>query len=223
MQRRHFLLCATAFALAPAPAALAQSGEAASGLREALRLGTERVVGRIGRTDGYLKDPEIRIPLPPTLERARQALALVGQSGLADDLEIRLNRAAEAAAPRAKDIFWKAISDMTLDDAQRILRGPNDAATRYFQGRMSKPLATAMQPIVETELAQAGAIQSYDAFMGRYRQLPFVPDAKADLTRYVLEKGMDGIFHYLAKEEAAIRANPAARTTDLLRRVFGGL
>ncbi|MCK4819021.1 DUF4197 domain-containing protein, partial [bacterium] len=113
------------------------------------------------------------------------------------------------------------IKEMTLEDAMDIYKGPDDAATKYFQSKMSQPLAETMHPIVENSLSQVGAVQSYDKVIGKYRSLPFVPDVKADLTNYVTEKGMNGIFHYLALEEAAIRQNPAKRTTDLLKRIFG--
>lgn len=197
-------------------------GEIGKGLREALRVGTERVVSRLGKADGFNADPEIHIPLPDTLRSVQSVLKRVGMSSMADDLEIRLNRAAEAAAPKAKQLFWTAISEMTLDDVRRIYDGPKDAATRYFQAKMTPPLAEAMAPVVDKSLAEVGAIRSYDAMMSRYKALPFVPDVKADLTKYVVEKGMDGIFHYVAREEAAIRSNPAARTTAILQRVFGG-
>lgn len=196
-------------------------GDIASGLREALKVGTERVVARLGRRGGFNTDPEVHIPLPDTLKTVQSALSAVGMSGLADDLELRLNRAAEAATPRAKELFWGAIAEMTLEDARRIYEGPDDAATRYFQGKMSGPLATSMAPVVESALSEAGAVQAYDRVLGEYESLPFVPDVKADLTAYVVEKGLDGIFHYLAKEEAAIRQSPEKRTTELLRRVFG--
>jgi hypothetical protein len=141
-------------------------------------------------------------------------------SAMLDDLEVRLNRAAEVATPKARDLFLQAIADMTLEDAKAIYSGPDDAATRYFQGKMSPPLAEEMSPIVQASLAQVGAVKAYDDVMGRYQALPFVPDAKADLSTYVVEKGMDGIFFYLAQQEAAIRQDPAKRTTELLRKVF---
>jgi hypothetical protein len=142
-------------------------------------------------------------------------------SRLADDLELRLNRAAEAAAPEAKELFWQAVDEMTLDDVQGIYDGPDDAATQYFKDKMTPPLAERMQPVVDSSLAEVGAIQSYDTMMAQYKSVPFVPDAKADLTTYVVEQAMDGMFYYVAKEEAAIRNNPAARTTELLQKVFG--
>ncbi|HEX9770000.1 MAG TPA: DUF4197 domain-containing protein [Kiloniellales bacterium] len=195
--------------------------EIGDGLTEALRVGTERVVGQVSATDGYNLDPDIHIPLPGALKDVQKVLKKIGMSDLADDLELRLNRAAEAAAPEAKELFWQAISEMSFDDVQRIYNGPDDAATRYFQGKMTPPLSERMQPVVERSLADVGAIQSYDKMMKQYKSVPFVPDAKADLTSYVVEQAMDGIFHYVAKEEAAIRNNPAARTTELLQKVFG--
>jgi len=197
------------------------SSEIASGLREALRVGTEKVVGQVGTEDGFNADPEIHIPLPGALQDVQSVLRKVGMAELADDLELKLNRAAEVAAPEAKELFFQAISEMTLDDVQQIYDGPGDAATRYFQGKMSPPLAERMAPIVNDSLAEVGAIKSYDTMMAQYKEVPFVPDVKSNLTEYVVEKGMDGIFHYVAKEEAAIRNNPAARTTELLEKVFG--
>jgi hypothetical protein len=194
--------------------------EIGESLTEALRIGTERVVSQVGTADGYNLDPDIHIPLPSALKNVQKALKTVGMSDMSDDLELRLNRAAEAAAPEAQELFWQAISEMTFDDVQKIYNGPDDAATRYFQEKMTPPLAERMQPIVDRSLADVGAIQSYDVMMAEYESLPFVPDVKADLTNYVVDKGMDGIFHYVAIEEAAIRNNPAARTTELLQKVF---
>jgi hypothetical protein len=196
--------------------------EMGDGLLEALRVGTERVVEQVGATDGYNLDPNIHIPLPGSLNKVQSVLKSIGKSGLADDLELRLNRAAEAAAPEAKDLFWTAISAMTFDDVYKIYNGPDDSATRYFQRKMTPPLTTRMEPVVERSLDEVGAIQSYDAMMGQYKSVPFVPDVKADLTGYAVEKAMDGLFYYVAKEEAAIRNDPAARTTELLQKVFGG-
>jgi hypothetical protein len=205
------------------PSATGAPGEAeiGKGLREALRVGSDRVVSLLGRSDGFNKVADLHIPLPGSLQTVQKTLARFGMSGIADDLELRLNRAAEASVPKAKNLFFDAIEKMTLDDARGILNGPKDAATQYFRGRMSAPLAAEMRPIVDATLADVGAVRTYDRMMGQYRSLPFVPDAKADLTDYVLGKAIDGVFLYLAREEAAIRDNPARRTTDLLRKVFG--
>ena len=196
--------------------------EIGNGLKEALRVGTETVVARLGQPDGFNLDPAVHIPLPGQLDKARDLLARIGMDASLTDLETRLNRAAEIATPKAKALFLDAISDMTLDDVMGIYNGPDDAATQYFRSRMSAPLAAEMQPVVDESLADAGAVQAFDDVMARYRDIPFAPQVDADLTDYVVDKGIDGIFFYLAREEAAIRANPAKRTTDLLKRVFGG-
>lgn len=195
--------------------------EITDGLVEALRVGTERVVEQVGATDGYNLDPDIHIPLPGGLDDVQKVLKKLGLSELTGDLELRLNRAAEAAAPEAREVFWQAIGEMTIDDVREIYGGPDDAATRYFQRKMTPALSERMAPLVENSLADVGALRSYDAMMKQYESVPFVPDAKADLTGYVVEQAMDGLFFYVAKEEAAIRNNPAARTTELLQKVFG--
>ena len=170
------------------------------------------MVGKLGTADGFNGNPEIHIPLPGSLQKAQSALRLVGASAMADDLELRLNRAAEVATPKAKEIFWQAIGDMTLEDVQGIYRGPKDAATRYLKNKMSPPLTQAMHPVVGESLAEAGAVKSYDALMGKYKTLPLVPDVKANLTDYVLEKALGAIFLYLGRERrrsATIRRSAA--------------
>jgi hypothetical protein len=204
-----------------AHAASLADGEIASGLKEALRVGSERVVGTLGRPDGFNKAPDVHIPLPPSLQTARKVLDAVGAGAMADDLELRLNRAAEQAVPKAKTLFGNAIKQMTVEDARAIYNGPKDSATQYFRGKMATPLASDMRPIVDSELAKVGAVQSYDQMLGQYKSMLFVPDVKANLTDYVLGKAIDGVFLYLGREEAAIRDNPAKQTTNLLKRVFG--
>lgn len=195
--------------------------EIGDGLRDALKVGTERVVDQVGREDGFNEDPEIHIPLPDELNTVQKALKTVGLSSMTDDLEIRLNRAAEEATPVAKEIFWGAIEEMTLEDIEEIYNGPDDAATRYFQGKMSDPLADAMRPVVDDSLAKVGAVQAFDGMMAEYSSLPFAPDVKSDLTSHVVDYALEGLFHYLAEEEAAIRKDPLKRTTDILQKVFG--
>ncbi len=192
-----------------------------AGLREALKVGAERVVGQVGATDGFNGDPAIHIPLPDSLQRVQSTLSRVGLSSMTDDLELRLNRAAEAASPEAQAVFWQAIDEMTWDDVREIFNGPDDAATRYLERTMSSPLITRMKPIVDSSLAEVGAVRAYDQAIGRYKAVPFVPDVKADLTQHVLERALQGLFLYLAQEEAAIRQNPAKQSTELLKKVFG--
>ncbi len=193
----------------------------AAGLKEALIVGSGSVVDQLGKSGGFNKDPAVHIPLPGSLDKVKSVLDKVGMGSMLEDLETKINMAAEAATPKAKRLFTDAIKAMTLDDVKKIFNGPNDSATRYFQSKMSIPLAKEMSPIVQESLSEVGAIKSYDATMEEYASLPFVPDAKANMTEYVVEQAMDGIFHYLAIEEAAIRENPTKHTTDLLKKVFG--
>ncbi len=197
------------------------SDEIAAGLKEALRVGAGNVVSQLGAQDGFYLDDAIHIPLPPQLQQAKGVLEQVGMGASLQELEMKLNRAAEAATPRAKTMFLDAISAMTIDDAKKIYSGPEDAATRYFSDKMRGPLAEEMRPVIEASLAEVGALQTYDAIVSKYKTLPFVPDLKADLTDYTINGGMDGIFYYLAREEAAIRENPVKQTTSLLKKLFG--
>ena len=196
--------------------------EIIAGLREALRVGTENVVGQIGTTDGFNADPNIHIPLPPDLQKVQGLLRKFGLSGMADEVELKLNRAAEAAAPKTKELVWKAINEMTLEDAKRIYDGPPDAATSYFKRVASTDLKAVIKPVVDNSLNEVGAVAAYDKLMGQYKSLPLVPDVKADLSNHATTMALDGLFYYLAKEEAAIRQNPAKRTTEILTKVFGG-
>jgi len=196
-------------------------GEIGEAFKVALRIGSENVVKKLGDVDGFNADSAVHIPLPKELNTVKTMLAKVGMSRIVDDLELKLNRAAEAATPKAKELFWQSITEMTFDDIKGIYEGSEDSATRYFQGKMSPSLSKEMRPIVEESLSKVGAIQAFDNVMDKYQTLPFVPDVKANLTDHVVRKGMDGIFYYIAKEEAAIRKNPVKQTTDLLKKVFG--
>ncbi|MBS3780752.1 MAG: DUF4197 domain-containing protein [Desulfovermiculus sp.] len=191
------------------------------GLKEALKVGTANVVDELGQPGGFFNNPELHIPLPASLDRVQSVLNKVGASSMLDDLELKLNQAAERATPKAKDLFWQAISEMTIQDVSSIYNGPDDAATRYFEDKMSVPLASEMKPTVQETLSQVGAVQSYNQIMDRYNAMPLVPEVNADLTTYTLDKTLEGIFTLLAQEEAAIRNEPAKRTTDLLKTVFG--
>lgn len=197
------------------------SSEISAGLREALNVGTSAVVSQLGQSGGFNLDPLIRIALPDELKTVDNALSKVGMNGLTKDLKNRMNVAAEIATPRAKELFVNAITNMTITDAKNILGGENDAATQYLRQSMGTQLGRDISPIIQNALSQAGAMQAYDQVMGQYQALPFMPDVKANLNDYVVDKALDGIFYYVAQEEAAIRENPAKRTTELLKKVFG--
>lgn len=202
------------------PAEQLTAEDITNAIKEALRVGTGRVVERVGAPDGFNADPTIHVPLPENLKPVDQALSAIGMGALMDDLELRLNRAAEAAAPEAGELFAQAIADMTVDDINGVFRGPDDAATQYFRGAMSAPLRERMRPVVEQSLAQAGAVQAYEAAIGKYETIPLMAEVQADLTEHTLDYAMDGLFHYLAVEEAAIRNDAVNRTTELLQRAF---
>ncbi len=197
------------------------SEQIAAGLREALSVGSREVTAQLGQTGGFNLDPQIRIPLPATLAKVHTALSAVGMGGMTSDLETRMNAAAEQAAAQAYPLFVSAIQKMTIADARSILSSQQDAATQYLRKTMGNELAAKINPIVQSTLAQTGAMKAYDGVMGQYAALPFVAGAKTDLNNYVTAKAMDGIFYYVAQEEAAIRQNPAKRTTEILRTVFG--
>ncbi|MCA9422201.1 MAG: DUF4197 domain-containing protein [Nitrospira sp.] len=192
-----------------------------SGLKEALNVGTENTVNLTGNTDGYLKNEAIKILLPEKLQSMDKALRLAGFGPQVDELVVSMNRAAEQAAPLAKPIFKNAVTNMSFDDAKKILNGGNTAATDYFQDKTRDQLATAFKPEVEKTMSQVGVTTQYKELVGQYTTLPFVKVPSFDLDDYVVGKSLDGLFHTLAQEEQKIRTDPAARVTDLLKDVFG--
>ncbi|MDH3504398.1 MAG: DUF4197 domain-containing protein [Nitrospirota bacterium] len=192
-----------------------------SGLKEALSVGTENTVNLTGNTDGFLKNEAIKILLPEKLHSMDKALRLAGFGPQLDELVVSMNRAAEQAAPLAKPIFKDAVTNMSFDDAKKILNGGDTAATDYFNGKTRDQLATAFKPEVEKTMNQVGVTAQYKELVGQYTTLPFVKVPTFDLDGYVVGKSLDGLFHTLAQEEQKIRTNPAARVTDLLKEVFG--
>lgn len=199
-------------------------GEIGGGLKEALKIASQKVTGNLGKSDGYFKDPAIQIPLPGVLQSASSMLKGMGMSGMLDDLHLKMNRAAEQAAPKALNIFTDAVSKMSMTDARGILSGPNDAATQYFRRTTSGNLTTAFKPIVDNSLSSVGAVGAFNSVKSQAGSLPMVGgEVKSfDLTEFTVSKALDGLFHYMGVEEAAIRTNPAARSTELLKKVFGG-
>lgn len=195
--------------------------EISAAFKQALDIGSRKVVDQLSAAGGFNNDSAIRIPLPEKLQTVKKWMGKVGLGDRMDDLEVKLNRAAEDAAPKAKSLFVDAIKAMSFDDVRKIYNGGDNAATDYFREKMTPALTQEMQPIVQNSLSEVGAIKLYDSAMSDYKNIPFVPDVKTDLVNHVVDGGLDGIFHYLAKEEAAIRQDPVKRTTELLERVFG--
>ena len=195
--------------------------EITRGLKEALTTGSSAVVSQLGAANGFSGDPAIRIPLPASLVKARDLASKVGLEGSFDELELKLNEAAEEATPKAKALFVNAIQAMSVEDAKGILQGPDNAATEYFRGKTGSQLQSEMRPIVDQALAKVGAVSTFNQLLSKYNNIPLAPKVDADLTGHVVEEGSDGIFYYLAQEEKAIRENPVKRTTEILQRVFG--
>jgi len=200
------------------------SFEIESGLKQALTIGANNVAGQIGKTNGYFGDPQIKIPLPNQLRGIQENLQRVGLSGPLDDLELRMNRAAEQAVPVARDLVVDAVTSITLDDALGILRGGDTAATDYLRGRTEGALRQAFTPYVDQALTSSGAYQALDQALSSNLGLGGLATSyKSDLTTHAVNLGLDGLFYYVADEEKKIRENPVARTTELLRKVFGSV
>ena len=196
------------------------NSEIISGLKEALETGAGSVVSQLGAENGFNSDSSIHISLPSYLSTAKTLMEKAGLGFYAEDLELKLNRAAEAATPKAKALLVNAISQMSFDDAKSVLNGADDAATQYFKEKTSDDLTEAFTPVVEETLEEIGVVKSYDRMMEKYKSMPLVPDVKGNLADYAVEEALDGIFYYLAKEEKAIRENPAKQTTALLKKLF---
>jgi len=192
-----------------------------SGLKEALHVGTENAVHFTGKTDGYFLNQAIKILMPEKLRTFEKGLRAVGYGSQVDEFVLSMNRAAERAAPFAKQIFWDAIGEMTFDDVRKILSGHETAATDYFKGKTTDKLTVVFKPPVSNAMNEVGVTRQYKELVGRYETIPFVKKESFDLDHYVVTKALDGLFYMVGEEEKKIRKNPAAQTTDLLKEVFG--
>ena len=192
----------------------------AAGLKEALKVGTQRTVDTTSIVDGYLGNTLIRIAMPEEFHTMTSTLNRVGLGRYVEEMEIAMNRAAEQASTEAREVFWQAISDMTLRDAYGILKGSDTAATDYFRSRTTKKLQRRYLPIVRDKMKKVGLYNAYNRAVEHYTAIPFVEQPELDLDVYVTDRALSGLFTILAKEERKIRKNPAARTTELLKRVF---
>jgi hypothetical protein len=193
----------------------------ASGLKEALRIGSENAVAQTGRLDGYFATEAIKILMPENFRQAERGLRAVGFGAKADEFVLSMNRAAEAAAPAARQIFGDAILAMSFDDARKILSGADTAATDYFKNKTSDRLTSAFRPVIEKTMSENGVTRQYNDLVTYSKRIPFVKSPSLDITQYVVSKALDGLFYTLAQEEKKIRKDPVARTTSLLKEVFG--
>ncbi len=205
----------------PATDTSLDTGTVAAGLKEALQLGAERAVAATSASGGFLDNPQIHIPLPGKLDLMTRALRTIGMSSQVDALEEGMNRAAEQASAEAKPVLVDAVKEMTLPDALAILRGTDTAATDYFRANTSDTLRERFKPIVHEKMNQVGVYKQYSQLLQAYTALPLAQKPSLDLEGYVVDKGLSGLFTVLGQEEQKIRANPTARTTELLQQVFG--
>lgn len=194
--------------------------KAGAGLKEALQVATEKSVSLTGRPDGYFSNAAIKILMPAKLQSMEKGLRAVGYGPQVDELVLSMNRAAEQAAPAAKQIFSDAITGMNFDDAKKILSGGNTAATDFFKAKTTDKLTAAFKPVVNKSMGEVGVTRQYQELVGRFESIPFAKTQTFDLDGYVTNKALDGLFKVVGEQEKLIRTNPAARTTALLQEVF---
>ncbi len=196
-------------------------GETISGLKEALSVGTGNAVSLLSREDGYFSNELTRILMPEKIQNVADMLKKVGFGSQVDNFVLTMNRAAEKAAPQAKEFFIGAIKEMTFDDAKKILNGGDTAATDYLNDKTRDKIYAAFKPTVTSSLDQVGATKAYKDMMQSFTSLPFMSTQSLDLDHYVTDQALNGLFLRVGEEETKIRTNPAARVTGLLEQVFG--
>ena len=204
----------------PSSAGLSEE-EVGAGLKEALNKGIEKGVDQLSKPDGFFKDLAIKIPLPEEANKVETKLRSIGQGKKVDETIESINRAAEDATTASKDIFVEAIKGMSITDAMSILRGDENAATKFLDKSTRADLISKFEPIVKISLDKVGATKNWNTIFSTYNKLPFVEKVNPDLVEYATGKAIDGLFIQIAKEELKIRQDPAARVTDLLKKVFG--
>ncbi|MDQ3395609.1 MAG: DUF4197 domain-containing protein, partial [Bacteroidota bacterium] len=194
--------------------------DVAQGLKEALSKGISQGADAASKVDGFLGNPNIRIPLPPEIQKVESRLRQIGMGKEVDRFITTLNRGAEQAAAEAKPVFLSAIRSMTIDDAWSILKGENNAATVYLKRTTSSQLEEKFSPIIQSALDQVNATRYYKDLVSTYNRIPGVQKINEDLNAFATDRALEGLFFLVAQEEANIRENPAARTTEILKRVF---
>jgi len=198
-------------------------GDVTRGLKDALAEGAVSAVNLLGRTDGFLKNDKVRIPLPDSLKKAESVLKVMGQGKKVEELKTSLNRAAEAAVPEAKTLLVDAIKNMSVEDAKGILNGGEDSATQYFKKATSSKLHDRFLPIVSNTVNRYQLSQQYDRIAGTASQAGLIGKEQSNMSEYVTNKALDGLFTMIAEEEKAIRRDPLGRSSEYIRKVFGSL
>ncbi len=199
------------------------SGDASAGVKEALASGADYAVASLGKSNGFLGNSKVKIPLPSYLQKAESALRMFGMGKQADELVETMNHAAENAVAEAKPILTDAIKKMTVQDAKAILTGGEDSVTQYFRKTSSEPLTQKFSPIVKKETGKLQLAEQYNSFAGKAASAGLIDKKNADIDAYVTQKAIDGLFLMIAEEEKKLRANPLGAGSDVLKKVFGAL
>jgi hypothetical protein len=208
---------------APAQLDRISNREAASGLKGALEKGSLVAVDLLGRTDGFFGNPQVKIPLPGSLQSAEKMMRRLGMSKYADELILTMNRAAEAAVPEARQLFVDAVKKMTVQDAKGVLAGGETAGTEYFKRTTSSQLRARFLPIVQKATAKVGVAQKYNEYASKGAAFGLVGKEHANLDEYVTQKALDGLFWMVGEEEKKIRKDPVGAGSDIVKKVFGAL
>lgn len=223
----RYLLAMLSFLLATSASALdlasLSNKDATGGLKDALIQAAGSAVGKLGVADGFMGNPKVKIPLPESLKKVEKGMRMFGMGQQADELVLRMNRAAEAAVPEAKTLLVDAVKKMSVADAKAILTGGDDAATQYFKKTTSAPLAKKFLPIVQEATADVQLAQQYNQFAEMGAKFGVVKKDQANLEQYVTQKTLDGLYAMMAEEEKAIRKDPLGASTSLIKKVFGTL
>jgi Protein of unknown function (DUF4197) len=197
--------------------------DASAGLKEVLTQGATQAVGLLGKPDGFLGNPKVKIPLPPRLAKAESVMRMAGMGSQADELVIAMNRAAEAAVPEAKTLLLGAVKPMSVEDAKGILTGGDDSVTQFFKAKTSDQLTQTFLPIVKKYTATSGLAQRYNQLAGQGAQLGLIKKKDADIDAYVARSALDGVYKMIAQEEKAIRADPMKAVGSMAQKVFGAV
>ncbi len=197
--------------------------DAVSGLKQALSDGSIAAVRKLGIQNGFLANPKVKIPLPPSIQRVETAMRAFGMGKQADDLVVSMNRAAEAAVVEARPLLLDAVKRMSVQDAKRILTGGDTAATEYFKRNTQTPLSQRFLPIVKRSTDKVGLAQQYNAIAGQGAALGLVKEDQATIERYVTQKTLDGLYFMIGEQEKNFRRDPIGASSDIVKRVFGAI
>jgi hypothetical protein len=223
---RRLLSCIAALAIS-SPAAAGLDGitnaEALRGVRQALTDGSLAAVAKLGVENGYFKNPKVKIPLPPSLQRVERGLRVFGMKREADELVLAMNRAAEAAVPEARQLLTDAVRKMSIQDAKGILTGGDTAATDYFKRATRPQLTQRFLPIVKNATDRVGLAQQYNSLAEQGAALGLVKEEEANIERYVTQKALDGLYFMIGEQEKAFRRDPVKATSSIVRKVFGAI